>query len=188
MLITKTSPVGIDVRIQKFQTLLHDRLMTVWGLDKNDSTENKLYECYGRCYRNRKDTGYVAEVYTSSNQYKDVYWNDAKYAISFFGTSNEVKQDVNTKADVHLVFFVNIKKLKPSIAHRGDEEVRQDVIEIASKSNFGFSFTSCETGVENVLREYPGTYRDERLKYVDMHPVHCFRLNFSLSYNKKTNC
>jgi len=195
MLITKTSPQGIDVRIQKFQTLLHARLMTAWNLNPGDVDENKLYACYGRAYRNRKDNGYIAEVYTGNDQYKDVYWDSSKNAISFFGTGTNIKQGVNTEADVHLVFFVNIKKLKPSITHRGDEEVRQDVIEVASKNNYGFTYLSCDTGIENVLREYPGVLReypgvlrDERLKNVDMHPVHCFRLNFSLAYNNKINC
>ena len=181
MLITKTSPVGIDILIKRFQTHLHSRLITTWALNVDDP----LYRCYGRCYRNQsKENGYIAENYEGENNYKEVYWDDALKAISFFGTAvrteNESGQHVT---NVHLVFFLNLALLKPSITHRADEEVHKDVLNVIGKSLHGFQVDSIETGIENVLREYPGSRRDDRLKYVDMHPVHCFRINLSVSYN-----
>ena len=187
MLIVKSKPVGIDIPIRKLQEFLHSRLMGLWGLDPDTDSENKLYESYGRCYRNKKDNGFIAEVYTGANQYKEVYWNDKLRAISFFGTSNSIVHDKAEKTDVHLVFFVNLAKLKPSIAHRADEEVRLDVLKSIGSFKYGFRFTGVDLGLENVLKEYPGSRRDDRLKAVDMHPVHCFRINFSLIYNKN-NC
>lgn len=193
MLITKTNPTGIDLKIQQFQTDLHDRLMELWGLDKNDAGENKLFECYGRSYRNRKDTGYVAEIFNGT-EYKDVYWNDSLNAISFFGISDKTDIIANNQTDVHLVVFVDLKKLalKDSsntlITHRADNEVRNQVQNIIGRSMYGFSLNSIETGIANVLKEYPGSYRDTRLKNVDMHPVHCFRLNFSIEFDINNNC
>lgn len=187
MLTVVANPVGIDVPVRKLQEKLHRELMVKWGLDPNDSVQNALYECYGRCYRNRKQNGYVAELYNGDNQYKDVYWNDELNAISFFGIGSSVKNGILEKADVHLLFFVNLAKLKPSLTNRADEEVRLNVLNTVEKFNFGFTYTGLDLGIENVLREYPGSYRDTRLRNIDMHPVHCFRLNFSLSYNKN-NC
>lgn len=187
MLTVIDAPVGVDIPIRKLQEKLHRELMVKWGLDPNDSIQNALYECYGRVYRNRKENGYVAELYNGSNEYKDVYWNDNLNAISFFGLGSSVKHNLQEKVDVHLVFFVNLAKLKPTLTNRADEEVRIDVLEVIGKFNFGFTYTGFDLGIENVLREYPGTYRDQRLKNVDMHPVHCFRLNLSLTYNKN-NC
>lgn len=187
MLTVITNPVGIDVQIRKMQEKIHDALMVLWDLDPLVSAENILYECYGRCYRNKKGNGYTAELYNGSNEYKDIYWNDNLNAISFFGIGNSVKHGISEKADVHLVFFVNLAKLKPSLTNRADEEVRLDVLNTVGKFSYGFTYTGLELGIENVLREYPGSIRDERLKHVDMHPVHCFRLNFSLIYNKN-NC
>lgn len=179
MLITKTNPVGIDVAIQNLQTHLHKQLVSKWGLvDENDP----LYQCYGRVYRNKKDAGYIAEVYAGNNEYKEVYWDDSLKAISWFGTGNKTTFDINNKVDVHLVFFVNVAKLKPSVVHRADEEVRNEIQQLFGKSLHGFSFESIELWLENVLREYPGSRRDERLKAVDMQPVHCFRINLSLLY------
>lgn len=182
MLLIKTNPVGIDFYIQKLQTYLHTRLLAKWGID------TATYQCYGRAYRNKKDNGYIAEVFTGGTEYKEVYWDDTMNAISFFGLSNNIKQPVGSSADVHLVFFVNILKLKPAIVHRADEEVRQDVQMLFDSSVQGFNFISTDLWLENVLKEYAGSYRDERLKAVDMHPVHCFRLNFKLLYNPNKIC
>lgn len=179
MLITKTNPVGIDVAIQKLQTFLHNKLtgVVLW----NNAT---TYKCYGRCYRNKKDTGYIAENYEGGIEYKEVYWDDSLSAVSFFGVSGQIKHDIKEQVSVHLVFFVNLKKLKPAINHRADEEVHKDILQLIGNTLFDFEYTGMEFSIENVLREYPGSRRDDWLKFVDMHPVHCFRLNFDLVYDK----
>jgi hypothetical protein len=182
MLITKTNPVGIDVAIQNLQTHLHKQLVTKWGLAGED---DPAYECYGRVYRNKKDAGYIAEVYTGGLggvDYKEVYWNDNLTAISWFGTGSKTTFDLKNKTDVHLVFFVNVAKLKPSVAHRADEEARNEIQQIFGNTLHGFSYESMELWLENVLREYPGSRRDNRLIAVDMQPVHCFRINLTLLY------
>lgn len=187
MLITKTKPVGIDNAIQKLQVDLHGKLMAVWGLNVNNDTQNALYESYGRCYRNKKDNGYIAEVFTGGIDYKDVYWNDSLYALSFFGVNGPVIDELGQgKANIHLVFFVNLAKLKPTIAHRADEEVREDVINAIGAFNNGFKLVSYETGIDNVLREYPVSRESLAIK-ADMHPSHSFRMNLTVLY-KNNNC
>lgn len=184
MLIQKTNPVGKDVPIQRLQKFLHDELMVIWGIDPDVANTNKLYECYARAHRNKTESGYRAEVFTAGTDYKEVYWNDALKAISFFGESTIETFNIDEKINIHLCFFVDLKKLKPGIVHRADEEVRRDVQLLAERNMFGFVYLSTETGIENVLKDYPSSYKSERLRAVDMHPVHCFRLNFELNYNK----
>lgn len=184
MLVVKDNPEGIDWYIQRLQNKLHAALITAWGLSGTPAA----YECYGRCYRNRRDTGYVAEVYTSKNEYQEIFWNDQLAALSFFGISNNLRFGAKTEADVHLVFFVNLDKIKPSITHRADEEVREEIRKIIGVSSFGFSFFSIDLWLETVLREYSGSYRDNRLSVVDMHPTHCFRINLKLLYNPNNIC
>lgn len=180
MLRTKTNPLGIDWYIQAVQTKMYSQLMTAWG--------DVTYECYGRVYRNKTANGYIAEAYVSGKEYKEVYWDDTlAAAISFFGIDN-IKVGVTNTADVHLVFFVDLNKVAPSITHRADEEVRKNVIDAIGKSSHGLSFESIDLWIENVLKEYPGSRRDDRLKAVDMHPVHCFRFNYTLSYNPNKIC
>lgn len=189
MLITKTNPSGLNWYVQQLQTKIHNELISLWEL-----ADLNQYECYGLCYRNKRDGGYVAEVYTSGNEYKEVYWNDQLTAISFFGISNNIKRTVKSEAEVHLVFFTNLQKLAlkdyqgNAIAHRADEELRNMVTGILGRFSNGFTVLSTDLWLENVLREYPGSYRDQRLKAVDMHPVHCFRINLKLIYDQNKNC
>ena len=77
MLNLLTAPVGVDAAIQKLQTLIHNNLMDKWAIDSNQ------YQSFGRCYRNKKDNGYIAEVYLGQSEYKEVYWDDNLSAISF---------------------------------------------------------------------------------------------------------
>jgi hypothetical protein len=182
MLNVITNPSGIDVSIKKLQTHLFERLLVKWNILSVD------YDSYGRVYRNKKNAQYIAEVFTGQkNDYKDVYWDDKRAAISWFGISGQTTFDKLNKTSVHLVFFVNLKKLKPTAPNRADEEVRNDVQKLIGNSLYGFSYEGCELWIDNVLREYPGSRRDERLIAVDMHPVHCFRLNLSIMYSSK-NC
>jgi hypothetical protein len=180
MLITKTDPRGMDIPIQRLQTALHTKLLTAWDLDTDQ------YMCYGRAYRNKNanGSGYVAQVYDGANEYSTVYWDDSKAAVSFFGEDGKTVHDKGEIKKIHLVFFVNLATLKPSITHRADEEVRLDVLNIAGGHSFGFEYEGMDLWIPNVLREYPGSITDERLTKVDFHPVHCFRLNFTLRYNK----
>jgi hypothetical protein len=112
--------------------------------------------------------------------------------ISFFGITGSIK--AGSQADVHMVFFADLSQLAlkdhtgQTISHRADEELRQMVLKIIGKYSFGFNYVSTDLWLENVLKEYPGSRREERMIAVDMHPVHCFRINLTLNYNPNKNC
>jgi hypothetical protein len=178
MIISKTNPVGVDFYINKLQNKIHTQLSSLLG--------GSSYKCYGRCYRNKTDNGYIAENYESENDYKEVYWDDTLQAISFFGLTGDFISE--GEVDVHLIYFVNLKTTYPLITHRADEEIRLAVQNVIGKSSYGFNYVSTELWLEKVLKEYPGSRRDERLKFVDMHPVHCFRINLKLLYNPNKIC
>jgi hypothetical protein len=179
-------PQGMDIAIRKFQESLYIDLKDLWNLTDDQ------FQSYGRIFRNKKENGYVAEWYAfsadgKSIEYQETYWDDKVSVVSFFGIGQVVKHDLGEKVEVHHVYFVDLKKIKPAAINRADEEIRKDVITTSQFGGFGFNYNGFETGIENVLKEYPGSLRDNRLKYVDMHPVHCFRLNFTLNYNM-TDC
>lgn len=191
MLITKTNPAGIDWYVQQIQTKLHDTLIRPDHLNITDTTQ---YRAYGRCYRNKKSDGYVAENYEGGDEYSDVYWDDTLTMITFFGMGRTDRNGVSYESQMHLVVFADLSKLAIKdrqgnvIAHRADEELREMFMKVIGSNSFGFQYVSTELWLENVLREYPGSIRDERLKFVDMHPRHCFRFNFLLSYNPNKIC
>lgn len=175
MKISRSNIKGIDEHIDKLQSLINSKLITAWSI------ADDTYKCYPRCYRNAEDNGYIAENYEGAGEYKEVYLDDTLKAISFFGIGNNIPAGAESKAEIHLVFFVNIDKVKPG-SDRRDEEVRLDVYKILNRELFGFQVKGIITGLENVLREYPGSRRDDRLKNVDMHPFHCFRFDLELTY------
>jgi hypothetical protein len=191
MLLTKTNPTGINLYVQKLQTELHNKLIAKWAI--SDTTQ---YKCYGLCYRNKLDNGYVAEVYDEGGDYKEIFWDDNLTATSFFGLSGSIDHVVNDQTNIHLVFFVDLDKLAlkdfkgNTITHRADAEVRQGVESIIGSYSNGFQLKSTELWLENVLREYPGSRRDGGSLKVkaDMHPIHCFRLNLKLVFNPNKNC
>jgi hypothetical protein len=178
MLVTKTNPVGIDYGIQTLQTDLHDALLTKWGISSSE------YKAYGRCYRKPTDTGYIVANYDSGAEYTGLF-DDTLKAISFFGQSPITRLDQKESTEVHLVFFVNLVALKPSITHRADEEVRKDVISLIGPASYGFAYTGFDITIESVLREYRASWH----KLMDMHPFHCFRINLKVQYDiNSTNC
>lgn len=180
MLFVKVKPVEIDIPIQKAQTRAYNNLVVAWG-------GTIKYNAHGRCYRNKTESGYIAEVFTGGEEYKEVYMDDTLDAISFFGLSDKITSDDLSTVNVHWVFFVNLTKIKPLIAHRADAEVRQDVHKAMGIAAFGLNYQSCEFTIDNVLREYPGSRRAKLLN-ADMHPWHCFRLNYKMIFDPKKVC
>ena len=185
MLFTRNKISGIDVNIDGLQRALYPKLVSLWGLNAQSNTD---YNSHARAYRNQtKDDGFVPEIYTDGGEYKEVYVDDRIKALSFFTVSDTVDFSDNLlKADVSLIFFVDLSKIAPG-EDRNDEVVRQQVIRLVQgKRWFNFSFTGVQTGIESVFREFSGLRRSVGVKYRDMYPFHCFRINFSVTY--KSNC
>lgn len=178
MVVLKDNPQGVDKAIQALQVLLYEYLSAAWEVSD--------YMCYGRCYRNQTKDGYVPEVFIGGKDYKENFLDDRLSAISFFGYEKNTMGLVN-KAEVHLIFCVNTKTLKAGISHRADEEVRSDVERALGQFLYGTTITTL-IGLQRVFQEYNGWNRNESMKYRDMHPHHCFRINFQLAYEINNNC
>lgn len=168
----KPTVTGIDIPIQKLQTLLYDRIKTLWGVTGDN------FNMFGRAYRNQLQDGYVPEVYVGSNEYKDSYFDDKLAGSAFFGYETTKLNGLDTTAVVSLIMMVNLTKIKPGTT-RNDEEARVDIEQICLERNYGFFLTGIVTGIDQVFKEY-GT---KSIKYRDMQPWHCFRLNFNITYN-----
>lgn len=180
-LITKNNPVGIDERIDVLQRGLFSSLINKWGL-----LESK-YNCYPRCYRNQTFDGYTAEMFTGGTDYEELYINDQVSVTSFFGVGqNSTIQADRIRADIHLIFSLNLNEVKPG-TQRNDEEVRQDVLRVLDTfgAAHGFIITSQTTGIDKILAEYPGSRKSIGLKYTDMHPNLWFRFDMTTFYQ---NC
>lgn len=179
MNVTKTGVIGIDIPIQKYQTEFYNALKTLWGFTDAE------FNMYGRAYRNQdKEQGtYTPEIYKGNNEYSDAYFDDTLSGSAFFGLGELTKvTDGDVKANVFIIFMINLDKIKPG-TNRNDEEVRNDAERFALVTKYGFSLAGIITGIDQVFKEYSGYKAVKGIKFRDMQPWHCFRLNFEVLYN-----
>lgn len=177
-LYTKISPKGIDIPIQQMQTHLFDELSDTWSTTS--------YSSFGRCYKNTHglDGGLLPEVFAGTD-YFTLLDIDKGDAFSFFVDNNKTAYEGGQyTTEVSIIFFCNLKKLKSSITHRADEEVRIDVQKILETRLFGFELIGIETGEDNVFSGFD----EDFIKNDDLQPYHCFKVNTILKYNINTNC
>jgi hypothetical protein len=172
MNITKPSVTGVDIPIQKLQTVLYNQIKALWPVTDSN------FNLYGRAYRNQLKDGYIQEIYTATGEYKDSYFDDTLYGSGFFGLESVKVNDLDAVASVYLILMVNLDLIKPGTT-RNDEEVRIDVERICMNHQFGFLLTGIVTGIDQVFKGYD----IKGIKFRDMQPYHCFRLNFQLTYN-----
>lgn len=184
------NPKGIAIAIDRLQDWLQTELFATWNRDPdNEGAEEFIF--YPLVYRNQDPArgGYIAELYTGGGQYKEVFFDDSKAGLAWFGLGSKIEVEGNIhRADVHLVIFANLKKLYPTIEHRADNEIRADFAKIFEAPILGFTLVSTEIWLQNVLREYPGARRENRLIAADMGDGHAFRLNLKLEINPSELC
>jgi hypothetical protein len=181
---TITNPQGLDIPIYQLQVLLYNSLKTVWDL--TDASFNS----YPRCYKSKVGDSVIPTMYTGGKGYQDVFGDDKLAAQSFFYVSDRIT-DENERGcvvDVALIFFTNLDRLKTTlgIAHRGDEEVRQDVYKLCSAGQYGFVIKGIQTGVDAVFKEFSGPMKD-KMQAADEAKYHTFRFDFRLRYDP-TGC
>lgn len=179
MLIQKPNPTAIDLCIQRVQQVMYERLVALWNLDDN------AWTCYERAYKNQQGTYYAPEVFVPGaggpGEYKEVFWDDSLTVLSFFAVGDQeiISRDVNT-AKVSLILMLDLDRLMPG-NYRQDAEVRRDVQEVFSLMQF--QLTGITTGIKPVFAEFWSPQLEDRIKFRDMHPLHCFRINFDVLYN-----
>lgn len=181
---TKISPVGIDVSIQYLQEYLHAKLSATWVTSDYDS--------YGRVEKNQVDDGFRPEVFrTGAVGTKDYdplsVFDDTRAAMSFFHvTSATPLENTLVDYDIDLYFMVSAKKLKPTLKHRGDQEIFRDVLALLSKQIRGFKLTDSDDGIEAL--DVFTLKRNDRKK-MSKHPQYVFKftLNIKISSNEN-NC
>lgn len=178
MNVTKPTVTGVDIPIQKYQTVLYNAILATWTI--TDLTFNM----YGRAYRNQTTDGYTPEVYKGNNEYNDSYFDDTLSGSAFWGLGEQTKVNLggDVTANLFVIFMVNLNLIKPGTT-RNDEEARVDVERIALKRDYGFFLTGIITGIDQVFKEYSGYKAVKGIKFRDMQPWHCFRLNFQVTYN-----
>jgi len=170
----RTSAVGIDAAIQSVQIALYDNLNWTSKVDG-----------YGRVYKNVKNDVVIPEVYIGKNEYKDAYYNDSMDCTFFFvdDDSHVSEDEFVFKSKVKCIFMVNLKNIYGNTDERLDSNAQIDVVSILRDFNY-VDILGIEKGFKNV---FSGMDTDS-IKFVDIHPNHCFAINFDLSYYLTEKC
>ncbi len=104
--------------------------------------------------------------------------------MSFFDMYDETKYDKGSSlAKVDMVFVVSVPLLKPTLQHRGDEEIRRDVEQLCATPRFNFTMNTFKTGFKNVFSRFDGYLKKDQVTFRDLHPIHVFSIGFSLLYD-----
>ncbi len=165
----KIAPISLDAVIQKLQVFLYDKLVDKWSVSLDG---------YGRCYpvfnsdTNKKEIQY----FKSKNDYVNlVVAEQNKFFFTADDTINRVANN-GYKTKINLYFIVDVKKIKDTIQHRADEEVRVDVLSILEKQSFA-TINNVVIEIDRVFNRYGYTNNNYNTSnWDDMQPFHCFRI------------
>jgi len=164
----KSNPVGIDVLIQKLQDKLYKEFGYLNDIETND------FDGYGRIYLNEKDGKIMPYHFISDKEYKLTTLDDSKDGIFFFIQEETEKRKNNfLTSEVGIVFLLNIKKIKSSILHRADEEVKLQIIDVL-KTFRGYTWDEVIKGKEAL--------RGINLNLIDMQPFHFIKFKGTIKY------
>ena len=176
MIFAKTTTFGLDTSIKELQTYLNDNLTDFWSGTIN---------VYGRIYKNTKDGNIIPEAYigTGANykEYKQIFINDKEAATIGF---NVISKDIlpYKKANIDVVFALNLKYIFPSATTREDELAKIHAERVLN--NFGVKILSIKEGIRNVLSEF----NIDGIIYNDMHPFLVFAYNIDLNFEDDLDC
>lgn len=167
----KNNPVGIDLRISKFQNVLNNGLS--WG----------DIDIYGRLYSNKRDGKDVSEAYIGGNEYKEVFVDDYgnKSAVFAFLIGENRSGFTPIEADVTLVCSCNLNRIYGNDERR-DEETLLEVLSVLDPYIIRDREGNIKTGLENVF-----SFTDSsRFKFRDMSPWFNFAITFKTIYKNLT--
>jgi hypothetical protein len=172
-LITKIEPQEIDRSLDLLQKYLYNKL-TVLG----------NHQSYPRVYKNPKQqNGDLPEHYKGKGDYEDTLYSDKFDATTFFIAEDEMTPNENGKLIQRCSWIVQVKILKIfNIPHRGDAELRNEVLRAFQEYKGGAKFVGAEWGIDNVYREFDRS----NVKFDDMSGVHVLRINFDQEFS--TTC
>jgi hypothetical protein len=167
MIIRKTDPQMIDVLIDSLQVHLDSELNGILGNWENNH----------RAYKNPKSNsqnGLIAEVYTERGNYRECFFDDRFTTTSFFITSDTTTfQEKVPNQTISWILQTKINTIYPTVTHRADEELRNEVLKAFKSFRGRIELDSIETGIDNVYREF----NTEKLKYDSMSNVFVLRVN-----------
>jgi hypothetical protein len=156
----------LDVELDRFQVRIYKRL----------PFEN--FNGYGRAYLLQKEKKVVPWTFGQNNDYeKELLTDDSLNGHFFFVEKENSKFAKDTmETEIEVYFMLDVKKLKPDITHRGDEEVKDDIVRAIIESRI---FLKNEFNIINGQKALD----DFEHNLVDMQPYHFIKFVGKIKYN-----
>lgn len=176
----RINPQGVDVVIDRIQRDLFIELTKKFGW--------RDYDSYDRAYRNKKGNDKLPEVYTGNEEYKEVLFNDKQTVTSFWLVDekrNYSATDFKFEQGISLIVQADLSKLFPSIKHRPDEELIDNVCKAIKNKFWQEKLIEIIQGVEQVYNTLKVDINEHSLN--DMGSFSIVRFNFKVQYTN-TNC
>jgi len=179
-LMFKSNPVGEDGPIDTIQRALFTGLVT-------NGTWTK-YQSYHRAYKNETSEGIRPQVFQSitqgnnQNEYIDVFMDDGFNATSFFLIPDNIPViDDMHKANISIIFQIDLSKIYPTAPHRFDAEMHNEIETILKNLDGSFDFIDTHTSLDDV---YEGL-DTSKVNWDDMQKFHVVRFEIEAKYTQQ---
>jgi hypothetical protein len=186
MIYSVSTPSGIDLQVQKYQTWLYNALKLKWNIQ-----DDIQFDFYGKIYRNAiKDGKFVPEAFIISlnnpknTVYKEILFDQINNSVVCFVFPETTRKFVNGQmvTKIGFYFIINTQKIN-NLPWRASEEIRQDIYQLMYSGRFNFEFKGSETDFKKVFSEFDGWVTDDNLQYMCIAPFLVIRIDTELTYN-----
>ncbi len=174
-----TTPIGLDAEIEKVQTSLYNSVTARWS---------GTIEGYGKTYKNeKKNEGKRLEWWNQAEgDYQDVYFDDSSADATFFfidDSSDSTSDELVFTANLKCVFMVDLSKII-SDSGRQDSQAQRDVVEFLRGIRRDISVTGIEKDIDTIF----SGIETKKIKFNNIHPLHCFAVLLDLNYYLTAKC
>lgn len=174
----KTAPVGLDAIIDAVQKEVF-KLKDIWGVPGTGVDLTGHPRCY---VLQNNETQKTIEAYLEGNDYSGTLIFSEENKFFFIAPNDIEKQSANYyTTEIELFGIVNVKECKPGIAHRADEEVRNDVLNILNRIP-AIKVNKIVINIDRVFNRYNSRISQSfEYEYTDdMQPYHCFKIEMTV--------
>lgn len=166
MIYLKNNPVGIDKQIQRMQQYLYDKIIENWSCE---------VKAYGRAYVDTDKESVKPKAYLNNGEYKELLTDDGIRGVHFFFIENNAEVLSHTcmsSNEVELIFIVNdLTKVKASVEHYADEEIKEDVKKWVKQFWVGGTVTKGEDSLDG--------FDISELNFI--YPFHVFKISGNIN-------
>jgi len=183
--LLKTNPIGLDAIIDQIQKKVYE----LGGATKWNTT----LQGYPRCYIMQNESKQkTIEAFLEGKDFSGTLIFSEGNKFFFVAPNDIVKESGNYyTTELEMFVIVNLEECKPSIAHRADEEVRADVLNMLNQIP-AVKVQKVVINIDRVFNRYNSRISQSyEYEYTDdMQPYHCFKVEMAvLPYNlNQTTC